>query len=193
MHDGRFHMVYGDWQRICLATSADGKTFERARLENGRPQLFLEASPEANTRDAMVLRVGGRYYCYYTAHPERKGAVYCRISTDLRTWGASRKVAAGGKYGRGPYCAECPFVVHRPDLGRFYLFRTQRYGRNAHTAVFASPDPLDFGVDDDRHLVCTLPVAAPEILRHDGAWYIAALRPDLKGIRIARLAWEPGK
>ena len=189
--DGRFNLFYGDWQHIGLATGEDGKAFARHRGPDGRPQLFFEASPDANTRDAMVLRVGDRYHCYYTAHPGRKGAVYCRTSADLKTWGESRKVAAGGQAGNGPYAAECPFVVRHPAGNLYYLFRTQRYGANAQTTVYASPDPMDFGVDDDRCRLCTLPVAAPEILEHEGAWYIAALRPDLKGIRIARLSWVP--
>ncbi|PYK96918.1 MAG: hypothetical protein DME19_18110 [Verrucomicrobia bacterium] len=47
--------------------------------------------------------------------------------------------------------------------------------------------------DDDRHLVAALPIAAPEIVRHDGRWYVAALRPGLKGIRVSRLEWVPPK
>jgi hypothetical protein len=39
--------------------------------------------------------------------------------------------------------------------------------------------------------VTTLPVAAPEIIQHDGRWYLAALRPDLKGIQITGLEWVP--
>jgi hypothetical protein len=75
--------------------------------------------------------------------------------------------------------------------GWYYLFRTQRYGRDAQTSVYRSRDPLDFGVEDDRDFVCTLPVAAPEIIEHDGRHYIAALNPGLDGIRIARLKWVP--
>jgi len=49
---------------------------------------------------------------------------------------------------------------------------------------------LDFGVNDDgKHFVGTLPVAAPEIIRAQGKYYLAALLPDLKGIGIARLEW----
>jgi hypothetical protein len=33
-------------------------------------------------------------------------------------------------------------------------------------------------------------VAAPELIQHEGQWYIAALRPELDGIRIARLVWD---
>jgi hypothetical protein len=38
-----------------------------------------------------------------------------------------------------------------------------------------------------------LPVAAPEIVEHEGRTYIASLLPSLKGIRIARLEWESAK
>jgi hypothetical protein len=50
---------------------------------------------------------------------------------------------------------------------------------------------MNFGVNDDRFLVGTLPVAAPEIVEHEGQLYIAALLESLKGMRIARLKWEP--
>jgi len=44
-------------------------------------------------------------------------------------------------------------------------------------------------VNDDKYLLGTLPVAAPEIVEHEGQWYMASLLPSLKGIRIARLKW----
>lgn len=185
-----YHMFYGDWVRICLATGRDGKTFTRFRSDRGQPALFAEG-PDDNARDPMLLRAGDRYYCYYTAHPDRRGAVYCRTSADLRTWSAARIVAAGGRAGDGPWSAECPHVVFLPESGRYCLFRTQKYGKDAQTSVYCSADPLDFGVNDDRFFVCTLPIAAPEIIVHEGQYYIAALEPSLKGIRMARLKWAP--
>ena len=50
---------------------------------------------------------------------------------------------------------------------------------------------MDFGIDSDDKFVCLLEVTAPEIIVHDGEWYIAALLPDVRGIRIARLKWVP--
>jgi len=179
--DGAYQMFYGDWENIRHATSPDGKTFARAA------KLFSEASG-ANTRDPMLLFAEGRWHCFTTAHPDNKGAVYSRVSTDLATWSDPRIVARGGVAGSGPYSAECPFVVQRK--GYYYLFRTQRYGKNAQTTVYRSKDPRDFGVDDDRYRIGTLDVAAPEILQHEGQDYIAYLLPSLKGIRIARLAWD---
>jgi hypothetical protein len=38
-------------------------------------------------------------------------------------------------------------------------------------------------------MIGQLPVAAPEIIKHKGQYYIAALLPDLKAIRIAKLKW----
>jgi len=76
------------------------------------------------------------------------------------------------------------------EPGRFYLFRTQRYGKDASTSVYFSTNPLDFGLDNDKeHFVCTLPVAAPEIVKDKGEWFIAALLPNLKGIQVSRFTW----
>jgi len=194
-HDGRYWMFYGDWANICLATSADGKTFTRHRNAEGRPQLNFAGPVDRgrNGRDPMVLRIADKWHCYYTAHPDNKGFDYVRISDDLLNWSPERIVAAGGRSGDGPSSAECPFVVE-PRPGHFYLFRTQRYGQNAQTMVYHSRDPLDFGVNaDEAHYVGTLSVAAPEIFQHEGQWYMAALLPSLKGIQITRMEWTPAK
>jgi len=191
---GVYQMFYGDWRNICLARSRDGVTFERVLGEQGRPQLFSEdrhADDVTNTRDAMVLPVGDTYYCYYTAYPDRHGAVFCRTSQDLKTWSKSKVVAAGGLAGDNPYSAECPHVVYHEPSGCYYLWRTQRYGKEAISTIYRSKGPMDFGVNDDRYLVCRMPVAAPEIIFHEGRWYIAALLPSLKGIQLARLDWVP--
>jgi hypothetical protein len=184
----RFVMFYGGWNDICSATSTDGKTFERNTDALNKVTLF--GAPTGNTRDPMVIRIGDRWYCYYTAHPEIKGAVYCRTSPDLKSWSEARLVAKGGQSGDGPCSSECPFVVElEPE--QFYLFRNQIYGKGARCSIYFSPDPLDFGVaHDEGHFVCTLPIAAPEIIKHEGQYYIAALLPSLKGIQIAKLIWE---
>ena len=186
-----YYMFYGDWLRICLAKSDDGKNFTRVLNNNRQPDLF--SGPYNNTRDAMVLFTEGKYYCYYTGHlmDQDLGADFCRTSQDLRSWSKPVKVAAGGRAGGTRYSAECPHVVCRKDTGLYYLFRTQRYGKNNVSSVYASPDPLNFGVDNDRFFTCTLPVAAPEIIQYKGQYYIAALLPSLKGIRIAKLKWVP--
>jgi len=189
--DGKqFLMFYGDWEHICAATSEDGKGFTRRIRENGKTGLFGEAVG-SNTRDPMVLFTRGQWHCYYTAHPERRGADYCRTSSDTRTWSPPRVVARGGAAGTNAYSAECPFVVELTP-GDYYLFRTQRYGQDAISRVYHSHDPLDFGVDADTgHLIGSLPVAAPEVFQHENQWYIACLLPSLKGIRVARLEWKP--
>lgn len=195
--DGRYYMFYGDWNRICLATSPDGIRFERV-VRHGSPALFGDLQ-ETNTRDAMVLPDSGRYYAYYTAHPNQIGSVYLRTSSGLRTWSESTQVAYGGQAGGDKFwLAECPFVVKHPS-GYYYLFRTQSYGRVVNgvteqvpkTSVYRSKNLYDFGVDDDQYFVGTLEVAAPEIFQYREEWYIAALLPNLQGIRLAKLQWVP--
>ena len=184
-------MFYGDWNRICLAESLDGKEFQRV-LHDGSPALFGDPE-ETNTRDAMVLRKNDLWYCYYTAHPNMDGRVYVRTSINLRDWSNSQVVSYGGQAGKGKlWFAECPHVVeHAP--GKYYLFRTQSYGSESKapkTSVYFSEDLMDFGIDDDSGFVGTIEVAAPEIFQFEDQWYIATLKPGLNGIRIARLAWE---
>jgi len=192
--DQTYHMFYGDWVNICRATSKDGKSFTRVIGKNGKTGMFHEGNGE-HARDPMILKVGDRYHCYYTAHSIRspaknhRGVNYCRISTDLQNWGPSTIVAEGSAYGKGPYCAECPHVVYLPESKHYYLFNTQRYGRRQHATVFRSTDPLRFGINDNRLEVATLSVAAPEIILYEGKYYIASLMPSLKGIHIARLKW----
>ena len=182
-----FYLAYGDWNRICLATSPDGKKFSRLLQANGQPGLFGVRGE--NTRDPMVLKIGDTWHCYYAAYPNNLCSVFCRTSPDLKTWSEPKQVAFGGQAGTGKYSAECPFVVEL-EPGQFYLFRTQRYGDAAQTSVYFSRDPLDFGVDQDEgHFVCKLPIAAPEIIHSQGQYYIAALLPSLQGIQIARLEW----
>jgi len=52
-------------------------------------------------------------------------------------------------------------------------------------------EQLDFGLNNDSgRFACTLPAAAPEIIRPKDRWFIAALQPGLKGIQVTPLSWE---
>ena len=71
----------------------------------------------------MVMAYRDAYYIYYTGVPDEKGAIYCRMSTDLVSWGDSAVVSSGGSGGAGPASAECAFVYYLPHDYAFYLFR----------------------------------------------------------------------
>ncbi len=196
LHNNLYYMAYGDWNNICFAVSYDGKTFTRVIRETGNTGAFCE-HPGANTRDAMLLKIGDEWLCYYTAFPPAtppaektsKGYVFVRRSRDLYNWSDSCVVAYGGQAGHNIWSCECPHVVAYD--GAYYLFRTQRYGPDALTTVYASPNPYHFGIDNDQYLVGELNVAAPEIIIHQGSYFIAALDPNYDGIRIAPLKWIP--
>jgi hypothetical protein len=192
-----YYMFYGDWDRICLAKSADGKIFERVLNKRGQPDLFR--GPYQNTRDAMVLKSNGLFFCYYTGHTstpppgQDSCAVFCRISTDLYQWSDPLVVCSGGSPSKGIawYGAdsECPFVVNYNQS--FYLFRNQLYGPGGLNTQYVSDNPLYFGTgDDNSHLIGQLNVSAPEIIEYNGEYYIAALKPNLDGIRVAKLKWK---
>lgn len=183
-----WHMFYGDWEHICHATSRDGKTFERVRQPSGKTGLFTEGLG-SNTRDIMMLKIGGLWHGYYTAYPHRQGAVYLRTTQDFATWSEPTCVAFAGAAGTGMFSSECPHVVERQ--GTYYLFRTQAYGQEGMTAVYHSADPRQFGTNQDRQYFLTaLPIAAPEIVTQDGQDYVAVVNPGYDGISLAKLAWE---
>ena len=186
-HDGSYIMAYGDWVNICFATSQDGKTFQRVIQPDGKTGVFSEG-PDCNSRDAMLIQIDGLWYCYYTAYPQDIGYGFCRTSPDLKTWSHSSVVSYGGRVGPGRWENECPHVVE-VEPGLFYYFRNQFYGQRARNWVYRSRNPLNFGIDEDSKLVRNWRLAAPEIILHEGQYYIAALRDDLKGIQIARMKW----
>lgn len=181
-----YHMFYGCWDAISLAVSKDGITFKRKLNPEGKSIIF-DHEKGSNPRDPMVIRVDDLWFCYYTAHPNNKGHDYCRTSKDLITWSDPKVVAFGGQAGTGRSSGECPFVVFREPY--YYLFRTQRYADIPQTRVNCSKDPMDFGINGDKYFVCTLSVAAPEIIFQEGQYYIATLLPNVKGIRITKLKW----
>lgn len=194
---GTYYMVYGDWNNICMATSEDGKTFTRTKNISGNASLF--SGPRTNTRDPMVLKVNGIFYCYYSAHNPKddrtgqaQGSIYCRASRDLIRWSEPKVVSQGGTAQRQTQWyggdIECPFVVHYKDA--FILFRNQKYGKDYLNTQYCSDTPLDFGVDDDKYLVSQLSVAAPEIVYSGGQYYIISLKPGLDGMKMARLNFE---
>ncbi len=190
LKEGAGTMFYGDWEHIALARSRDGKTFARQLMLDGKSGMFGEA-PRSNTRDPMVLKIGDLYYCYYTAYPNDRGAVYVRTSKDKVHWSPEQIVSYGGSAGTGKFSAECPFVYYHKATGFYYLLRNQFYGERALFTVYRSKDPMDFGRDNDKYMVSTMPYAAPEIIESEGQTYIAVLLPNLKGIQVARLKFVP--
>lgn len=190
--DGVFHMFYGDWVNICSATSRDGRAFTRRLNSRGLSGLFAEKAG-TSTRDPMVMAHQGRYYIYYTAVPEGKGAIYCRTSADLVSWSESVIVSSGGQGGDGPSDAECPFVVHLPHDGAFYLFRAHPVPGSGEyrTSIYRSSSPLDFGVDSDRSYIGSLPFEVVRIIEDGQDLFISALNADYTGIRLARMRWIP--
>ena len=187
---GEYLMVYGDWKHICLARSWDGKTFARQLNLDGMAGMFTQRDGGL-ARDPMLLPIGNTYYLYYVAAANDVAAVYCRTSTDLRTWSASKKVLAGGSPGSDGGSIAGPFVFSLPGEDAYYLFRTHTSLGDSEfaTSVYRSTDPLDFGVDDDRHLLTTLPTEVVRVFDHEGDYYIVSLLPGMQGYQIARLKW----
>lgn len=191
--DGIYIMIYGGWDQLCMATSTDGKTFTRVINEKGTTEIFT--GPYDNSRDAMTIKIGDLYHCYYSGHiigettEKIKAAIFCRTSSDLKSWSEPTMVCGGGSvadldsWGGGD--AECPFVVNICD--KYILFRNVEYGSKNLNVQYCSSDPLNFGIDNDSLMVGKLELAAPEIILKDGQYYIAALKSTLDGIKMAKL------
>lgn len=64
--NGLYHMVFGDWEHMCLATSEDGKEFTRRILPDGATGVFTEG-PGQNTRDPVLLFTKGKWHMHYIA------------------------------------------------------------------------------------------------------------------------------
>ena len=200
-HSDSFLMFYGDWNNICLARSPkdNGKAFTRViQPRIARVTAMFTEGAGFNTRDAMVMfnEKDQLYYAYYCAsfgyhgdpNNTKKGAILCRTSKDLIRWSESKIVSQGGRTGTGWGAHECPHVVYVD--GYYYLFRTQRYGRNNISHVYRSKDPMNFGVGTDKgYYVVSLPIAAMELVKHKGEWFIFALNPGLDGVRASKLKW----
>ena len=193
VHDGVYYMFYGGHStelgecQVCLATSPDGRAWQRHRGARGYSRVFVGPG---EARDPMVLRVGDLWHCYYTGHDTGQRApckVYCRTSPDLIHWSDYIAVNWGGSGGDGNWSAECAHVVYRH--GYYYLFRTSRYAPPALSHVYRSRDPFDFGRGHDRYKIGTLPVAAPEVVIIGERTYITTVEDLRGGVQVARLAW----
>jgi hypothetical protein len=184
LFEGTYYCFYHS-QSICLMTSRDGVHYSRKLDKSGHSELY-----QGGGRDAMVLKIGGKYFAYSTvstvaADGWKRGFVIVRTSDDLEHWSDYTIVSEGGRGGNGPVSAESPFVVELE--GSYYLFRAT--STDFATYVYRSEDPYDFGVGHDLKLIARLPIKAPEIVRHGGQWYISDLA-DFQGIKLARLRWD---
>jgi len=170
---------------IHVMTSEDGVNYTRKLNERGTSVLYADGG-----RDVMMLRIGGRFFSYTAVSTAAKdgwkrGFVALRTSDDLSHWSDYTIVCEGGVAGNGPVSPESPFVVALD--GYYYLFRAT--STDFKTYVYRSRTPYHFGVNDDTKLIGVLPIKAPEIVRHDGKWYISDLA-DFQGIKLARLRWD---
>jgi hypothetical protein len=175
--------------QICLMTSPDGRTWTRHKGDRGYSRLFVAPG---ETRDPCVIQYGDTWHLYYAGyhnHDRAQAGFYLRTSSDLLHWSDWKLVHQDTRYGPGKWDTECPCVVKRRNA--YYLFRTEDYA-SARTHVFRSTDPTDFGIGDARDkYVCTIAVAAPEILVDtDGSEYITSNHDLRGGTQLYKLRWE---
>lgn len=179
-HGDEFLCFYNS-NGIRLMTSHDGARFARRGSPPDGNLLYADGG-----RDVMVLPIDGVFHAYSTVSTtDGRGYVALRTSRDLKDWTPLRIVCEGGRGGTGPISAESPFVVHLD--GYYYLFRAS--SNDGQTYVYRSERPDDFGVNDDSRLIARLPLKAPEIIHHQGRWYVSDLG-NFQAILLRELRWE---
>ncbi len=168
-----------------IMRSGNGVEYERFNLKNGSNQMYAESG-----RDVMLLQEDDLFYSYSTVSTVARdgwtyGFVILRTSPDLKRWSDYTIVSSGGIAGNGPVSAESPFVVEIDNY--YYLFRSSSV--TAKTYVYRSDNLYDFGVNDDSKLIEIFDIKAPEIIFHNGQYYISDLA-DFQGIKLAKLQWK---
>lgn len=193
VENGHFLLYYGggpssntDHCQVNLATSENGIDFTRFRDSNGASRIF---NGPGWARDPMVLKVAELYFNYYCADEKGVGVICLRTSTQAAgaPWSEYEVVSQGGILGTHRSAQQCPYVVYLD--GYYYLFKMA--GSDEYrTAVYRSKNPRSFGDDDDQ-LVTVLKSSASEIIHADNRFYLSSLIPGYKGVRVARLKWDP--
>lgn len=197
---GRFVMAYcsggPDPERwgISLAASDDLRSWTRVATP-----LFRDGF---QARDPMLWwnPADSRWVLYYTATEDPAGGrhiVAYRTSPDLSHW-SDRHIAfadehAGDEYGP----TESPVVVARG--GAYYLFVGPRPYDPPTAAMPNWEHPGYDGTDvfrstrwdhwDAADLAGHLPVHAPELIAHDGRWFVSHAGIKRGGLSLASLHW----
>lgn len=121
---------------------------------------------------------------FFSALPLRAESLLIpRIASEWQDL-AGRPALAAAASAAAPGAAEV-------EPGHHYLLRAPRdAAAAAGTNVYHSTDAANFNLDatnaDALHLVATLPAAAQQIVKQDGAWFVVSA--DAK---FARLEWDP--
>ncbi len=126
--------------------------------------LFIDGAAAGVPRDTLIPQIEGPWWPVAGNPMDHKHATAKQEPVDFAVWQAAdgswqlwsciRATTAGGQGGKTRF---------------FYRWE----GRNL-------TDPTLFGINQDpKYFLCTLPVAAPEIILHEGRYYIAALNEAL--------------
>ena len=170
----KWFLFYNSAGARCLI-SDDGIQWKQHASAGGKTKFFDMGRDVALFRDEPRKRWIA-YYCGTVQGPDgRRGAMVARTAPSLEgPWSPQETpVRTQGN-------PESPFVLFHE--GKHYLWQQM--------SVYASDDPLDF---DRAPLVAHMTGLwfngkyAPEVVHHDGQWYIAGYS---RGIHVARFAWE---
>jgi hypothetical protein len=181
IHDNHYYLFYNN-ENAHAMISDDGNNWEELVNDEGNKEFFEMG------RDLMVFKdeTDERWITYYTTGGKFPEFIGARTSKTLTgKWSEEKMVYDGWSNTRSPIYrnefAESPFVV---KFDKYYYLFSQLH-------VFISVDPMDFTANEkianlESHYYPHR-AWAPEIIIHNGQYYISAYRPD--GLWMAKLSW----
>lgn len=173
IHDGKYYLFYNSAKARCMI-SDDGRRWSPHVNNEGSQEFFPMG------RDVCVFHdaVNRRWIAYYcgaaTVDGESRGAMVARTAPTLEGPWSSAEILV-----RTVGNPESPYVIRRGDW--YYLWQQM--------SVYRSADPLDFnGAELVAHMtgVWFNGKWAPEVIEHDGQWYVSGYG---RGIHVARFDW----
>lgn len=180
--------MWGDVKALEIAQSDDLYTWHR-----DRQQVITNQPPR--TRDPCILwDEASNEWWIYLCSVDRPRSLITRCRTkDFVSFSEPEivlELADDCPHGS----LESPFVVSYD--GKWYLFFTNTMFGYHETVVIVSETPNQFRWEDQ---LTTLYAHAPEIIQHDGRWFITTCGPEVRktnskaGIQIAPLSWLEAK
>ena len=165
-HEGVYYMVYGDFMRICLARSFDGKTFTRAARQRAAEPV-RRAIPEHARSDGAASRQPVALLLHRLADPDavcsrvlpHLGGLEVLERTDVRL---RRRHPRRHRLRSTPSARSCSNATAGSICSATRSTARPRRTRNTRRAIRST------GVGHDRYRIGTLPIAAPEMWVHTG-------------------------
>ncbi len=179
-HEGYYHLFYRRPPgTILVVRSADPFDW---------PDPGIPVFEERDARDICIIKDNDMFFMYYCQSIFIDGfyrsAILMRKSTDLYAWSGAETVFLDTIETREHSYLESPYVVGRPE-GYYLFIRHRLLDETCSTVVIFSDSPNEFPSGERTWFAELHHVHAPEIVPHEGKYYIARVSGPQHGNRFA--------